>query len=86
MTTNTTTVSVLAETRTTGSVSHNHFGPGSIGASGNASMTNSMGGMGILSAQQNTGAAALQQQSVSLGSMVGGNGGGLAGFGSGQVH
>lgn len=40
----------------------------------NVSMTYSMGGMGILTAQQNTGAAASQQNSVALSSIVIGSG------------
>jgi hypothetical protein len=43
-------------------------------------MSNSMGGQGILQANQNTGPNAVQQNSVALTSMVGGNGGGLSGF------
>jgi len=39
-----------------------------------------MGGQGILQANQNTGAASVQQNSVALTSTVGGNGGGLSGF------
>ena len=41
---------------------------------------NSMGGQGILQANQNTGANAVQQNSVALTSTVGGNGGGFTGF------
>ena len=43
-------------------------------------MTYSMNGLGILQANQNTGAASVQGNSVALTSSVGGNGGGLAGF------
>jgi hypothetical protein len=43
-------------------------------------MTYSMGGQGILQANQNTGPASVQQNSVALTSTVGGNGGGLSGF------
>jgi hypothetical protein len=43
-------------------------------------MTTSMGGQGILQANQNTGPNAVQQNSVALTSTVGGNGGGLNGF------
>jgi hypothetical protein len=46
---------------------------------GNASMSNVNGGSGILTAQQNTGVNALQQNSVALGSVVGG-GTGFSGF------
>ena len=49
-------------------------------ASGTVTMTNAMGGQGILQANQNTGANAVQQNSVALTSTVGGNGGGLSGF------
>lgn len=49
--------------------------------SGAVAMTNSLGGQGILQATQNTGANAVQQQAVTLNSAVGGNGGGLSGFG-----
>jgi hypothetical protein len=49
--------------------------------SGPVAMTNAMGGQGILQASQNTGANAVQQQAVTLNSAVGGNGGGLSGFG-----
>jgi hypothetical protein len=49
--------------------------------SGAVAMANSMGGQGILQASQNTGANAVQQQAVTLNSAVGGNGGGLSGFG-----
>ncbi len=48
--------------------------------SGNVRMSYSMGGQGILQANQNTGANAVQQNSVALTSSVGGNGGGLNGF------
>ena len=43
-----------------------------------------MNGQGILQANQNTGAAAVQGNSVALTSMVGGNGGGLVGFSPSQ--
>ena len=46
---------------------------------GNASMSSVNGGSGILTAQQNTGVNALQQNSVALGSVVGG-GTGFSGF------
>jgi hypothetical protein len=46
---------------------------------GDASMKNVNGGSGILTAQQNTGVNALQQNSVALGSVVGG-GTGFSGF------
>ena len=49
---------------------------GAAGYSGNVIMDNSMGGQGILQANQNTGANAVQQNSVALTSTVGGNGGG----------
>ena len=49
-------------------------------ASGTVSMDHSMGGQGILQANQNTGANSVQQNSVALTSTVGGNGGGLSGF------
>jgi hypothetical protein len=59
---------------------------GNIG--GAVSMSNSMvGGQGILQANQNTGANALQQNSVALTST--GNGSGLSGFSpaiTGAVH
>lgn len=46
-----------------------------------------MGGQGILQANLNTGANAVQQNSVALTSTVGGNGGGLSGFSpSGTVN
>ena len=53
---------------------------GQGGYSGDVSMTYSMGGQGILQANQNTGAGAVQGNSVALTSVVGGNGGGLSGF------
>jgi hypothetical protein len=53
---------------------------GTAGYNGSVSMTNSMGGQGILQASQNTGSNAVQQNSVALTSTVGGNGGGLSGF------
>ncbi len=73
------TSTVLASAHNTGTVSGNQLRVSGSSYNGVA-MTNSMNGMGIISAQQNTGTAALQQQSVSLGSIVGGNGGGLSGF------
>jgi hypothetical protein len=48
--------------------------------SGTVTMSYSMGGQGILQANQNTGANSVQQNSVALTSTVGGNGGGLSGF------
>jgi hypothetical protein len=50
------------------------------GYSGNVIMSHSLNGQGILQATQNTGANAVQQNSVALTSTVGGNGGGLSGF------
>ena len=58
----------------------------SAGNSGTVKMHNSMGGQGILQANLNTGANAVQQNSVALTSMVGGNGGGLAGFSPGHYR
>ena len=52
----------------------------SAGQSGNVSMSELVGGQGILQANLNTGANAVQQNSVALTSTVGGNGGGLNGF------
>jgi hypothetical protein len=49
-------------------------------ASGTVTMSYSMGGQGILQANQNTGPNAVQQNSVGLTSTVGANGGGLSGF------
>jgi len=49
-------------------------------ASGQIDMHYSMNGQGILQANLNTGAAAVQGNSVALTSNVGGNGGGLSGF------
>jgi len=49
-------------------------------ASGTVTLTNAMGGQGILQANLNTGPNAVQQNSVALTSMVGNNGGGLNGF------
>jgi len=50
-------------------------------STGNATMTNSVsGGSGIITAQQNAGPASLQQNSVGLGSYVGGTGTGINGF------
>ena len=48
--------------------------------SGTLSMSYSMAGQGILQANLNTGAAAVQGNSVALTSNVGGSGGGLSGF------
>jgi hypothetical protein len=45
-------------------------------------MTSSVVGQGILQANQNTGANAVQQNSVALTSAGSVNGGGLSGFGS----
>ncbi len=53
---------------------------GSGGYSGSINMQYTMGGQGILSANLNTGAGAVQQNSVALTSTVGGAGGGLNGF------
>jgi hypothetical protein len=53
---------------------------GASSASGTINMQYSLNGMGILQANQNTGAASVQGNSVALTSTVGGNGGGLAGF------
>ena len=77
-----TTNSILAQSDITGTVQHNRaqLAGGGSARSGDVALTNSLAGNGILQAQQNTGAGALQQQSVSLGSTVGGNGGGLSGF------
>jgi hypothetical protein len=81
----------LAESGNTGSVggtlyindpsnSHDKSGSGYGGAlTGDASMRSVNGGSGILTAQQNTGVNALQQNSVALGSVVGG-GTGFSGF------
>jgi hypothetical protein len=55
------------------------------GNSGTVTMTDSMGGQGILQANLNTGANAVQQNSVALTSNVGGNGGGLVGFSPGAT-
>jgi hypothetical protein len=55
--------------------SRNGVGP----LTGNASMSSVNGGSGILTAQQNTGVNALQQNSVALGSVVG-SGTGFSGF------
>ncbi|MBV8937642.1 MAG: hypothetical protein JO095_17810 [Alphaproteobacteria bacterium] len=55
-------------------------------ASGSVTMTNAMGGQGILQANQNTGANSVQQNSVALTSTVGGSGGGLNGFSPTAVH
>ncbi len=64
----------------TATVSGNKIKYAAAGFSGNVAMINSMGGQGILQANQNTGANATQQNSVALTSSVGGNGGGLSGF------
>lgn len=48
-------------------------------ATGDATMEEVNGGEGILTAQQNTGVDSLQQNSVALGSIVGGNGSGFSG-------
>ena len=49
-------------------------------ASGAINLNYSMNGQGILQANLNTGAAAVQGNSVALTSTVGGDGGGLSGF------
>jgi hypothetical protein len=49
-------------------------------ASGSVNMNNAMGGQGILQANQNTGANAVQQNAVALTSTVGHDGGALNGF------
>lgn len=64
----------------TGSVQHNKVVYAAAINAGSVEMDHSMGGMGILQANQNTGANAVQQNSVALTSTVGGNGGGLSGF------
>jgi hypothetical protein len=58
---------------------------GGAGYNGSVTMSNSMGGQGILQANLNTGAAAVQQNSIAFTSMVGGNGGGLSGFAPGST-
>jgi hypothetical protein len=58
----------LAESSVHGSASGGGGGHGFLGG-GNV-MTNSVNGQGILTAQQNTGGGALQQNSVALGSVV----------------
>lgn len=86
-----TTTYTFGNSDTRDSVSGNHIGGGSGGgmadswksgaspaASGAITMTGSMGGLGILTAQQNTGAAVLQQNSPVLTSIVGsGTGAGI---------
>jgi hypothetical protein len=86
-----TTTYTFGNSDTRDSVSGNHIGGGSGGGmadswksgtspagSGAITMTGSMGGLGILTAQQNTGAAALQQNSPVLTSIVGsGTGAGI---------
>lgn len=64
----------------TASVQDNKIKFAAAGFSGNVVMAYSMGGQGILQANQNTGANSVQQNSVALTSTVGGNGGGLNGF------
>lgn len=64
----------------TASVQDNKIKYAAAGFSGNVLMAYSMSGQGILQANQNTGANAVQQNSVALTSTVGGNGGGLSGF------
>ena len=64
----------------TSTVAGNHIKNVAAAYSGNVDMTYSMGGQGILQANQNTGANATQQNSVALTSTVGGAGGGLSGF------
>ncbi|MDE2583089.1 MAG: hypothetical protein KGL52_15750 [Rhodospirillales bacterium] len=84
-----TTTYTFGNSNTSDSVGHNTIGAGSSSGwdgrggsspagSGNVSMTSSMGGLGILTAQQNTGAAVLQQNSPVLTSIVqGGTGTGI---------
>jgi len=66
----------------TGSLTNNKVQQSGVGGgyNGSVTMAYSMGGQGILQASQNTGANAVQQNSVALTSTVGGNGGGLSGF------
>jgi hypothetical protein len=83
MTTYTTTASGGAGSSfNTASLTGNHITQNGAAASGSGTVTMnySMGGQGILQANLNTGAAAVQQNSVALTSTVGGNGGGLNGF------
>jgi hypothetical protein len=55
-------------------------GGGDAWVNSDASMSNSVNGdAGIITAQQNSGTGALQQNSVALSSFVGGNGGGITG-------
>ena len=88
-TTNTRTVSLSNTTTASGgagasfntsNVAANRIKYEAAGYSGNVVMDHSMGGQGILQANQNTGANAVQQNSVALTSWVGNNGGGLSGF------
>jgi hypothetical protein len=70
--TSTRTTDIIAQASATGSVYGNHTPMERAGFSGlDNSMSDSVNGQGILSAQQNTGANALQQVTVSLGSVVG---------------
>jgi hypothetical protein len=70
--TSTRTTDIIAQATATGTVSGNHTAMEKAGFSGlYNNMTDSVNGQGILSAQQNTGANALQQVTVSLGSVVG---------------
>jgi hypothetical protein len=66
----------------TASVTGNQISQKTAQASGSGavSMTSSVVGQGILQANQNTGANAVQQNSVALTSAVGINGGSLSGF------
>jgi hypothetical protein len=78
--THTTTDNVIAEASASGTVSGNHTRMERANFSGlGNSMSDAVNGQGILSAQQNTGANALQQVTVSLGSVVGAGG---TGFGA----
>jgi hypothetical protein len=78
--TSTRTTDIIAQASSSGSVSDNHTRMERAGFSGlTNTMTDSVNGQGILSAQQNTGANALQQVTVSLGSVVGN---GSTGFGA----
>ena len=78
----TTTVSAGANSAVAGATVGNnkYISRGMGGYSGDVSMSNSMGGQGILQANLNSGAGSVQQNSVALTSSVGGNGGGLNGF------
>ncbi len=77
--TSTRTTDIIAQASANGSVNNNHTEMEKAGFSGlSNSMTDSVNGQGILSAQQNTGANALQQVTVSLGSVVSGG----TGFGA----